>query len=72
MNRRVKMIRAYFDLTGREFASRIGVGPDLVSRWERGVTPVALVYVHAIIGATGVSREWLETGFGAMFHKEEE
>lgn len=70
MNRRVKMIRAYFDLTSVEFADRLGVGQNTVSKWERGVVPVAKVYVHAIIGATGVSREWLETGCGAMFPEE--
>ena len=70
MNRRVKMIRAYFDLTSAGFAERLGVCQSLVSKWERGVVPVAKVYIHAIIGATGVSREWFESGFGAMFPEE--
>lgn len=70
MNRRVKMIRAYFDLTLAEFADRLGVGLNTASKWERGVVPVAKVYIHAIIGATGVSREWFETGCGAMFPEE--
>lgn len=70
MNRRVKMIRAYFDLTAAEFADRLGVCKNTVSLWERGVVPVGKVYVHAIIGATGVSREWFETGCGAMFPEE--
>lgn len=44
MNRRIKMIRAYFDLTSAGFADRLG--------------------------ATGVSREWFETGRGVMFPEE--
>lgn len=70
MNRRVKMIRASFDLTSAKFADRLGVSQSLVSKWERGDDPISKVYIHAIIGATGVSREWLETGCGAMFPEE--
>lgn len=70
MNRRVKMIRAYFDLTSAKFADSLGVSQSLVSKWERGDAPIPKVYIHAIIGATGVSREWFESGFGAMFPEE--
>lgn len=70
MNRRVKMIRAYFDLTSAKFADRLGVCKSIVSKWERGAAPIAKIYIHAIIGATGVSREWLETGRGTMFPEE--
>lgn len=70
MNRRVKMIRAYFDLASAKFADRLGVSQCLVSKWERGDDPISKVHIHAIIGATGVSREWFESGFGAMFPEE--
>lgn len=70
MNRRIKMIRAYFGWTMTEFGNHLGVSQGHISKWERGVVPLAKVHIHAIIGATGVSREWFETGRGTMFPEE--
>ena len=36
----IKFLRKYFGWSGQEFASRMGVTPETVSRWEHGARPM--------------------------------
>jgi len=53
------------ELTGlgqREFAAELGVSQQTVTNAEKGHTKVRRITLNAWSLATGVAREWLETG----------
>ena len=59
---RLRMARESTGLGLREFAEQIGVSADTCTSAERDRRKVRPITLNAYALATGVSREWLETG----------
>lgn len=59
---RLRMAREMSGMGLREFAAHIGVAPDTITNAEKDRRKVRPITVNAYALATGVSREWLETG----------
>lgn len=71
MQNRIKELRKSLNLTQAEFGASLGVADSTVGNWEkaRQVPPPSMIV--SICKAFNVNREWLETGAGEMFVKEE-
>lgn len=59
---RLRMARETTGMGLREFAAHIGVTPDTLTSAEKDRRKVRPITINAYALATGVSREWLETG----------
>lgn len=64
MGDRLRKARAMSGLTLREFADQIGVSHGSITNAENDRVTVRPITLNAWALATGVSREWLETGEG--------
>lgn len=61
---RIRQIRKQIGLNQTEFGERVGVTPQAVSQWERGLTEPELDRLQAIAGQFAVDFEWLASGKG--------
>lgn len=59
---RLRMARETTGMGLREFAEHIGVAPDTLTSAEKDRRKVRAITINAYALATGVDREWLETG----------
>lgn len=59
---RLRMARELTGMGLREFAAHIGVAPDTLTSAEKDRRKVRPITINAYALATGVDREWLETG----------
>ena len=64
---RIKKVRRALDLTQTEFASRLGLTQNTVTRYETGDRNPSTAVLSLIVKAYNVSEEWLRTGKGEMF-----
>ncbi len=64
---RIKRVRRALDLTQTEFASRLGLTQNTVTRYETGDRNPSAAVLSLIIKAYDVNEEWLRTGNGEMF-----
>lgn len=64
---RIKRVRRELDLTQTEFASRLGLTQNTVTRYETGDRNPSTAVLSLIIKAYNVNEEWLRTGNGEMF-----
>lgn len=64
---RIKKVRRALDLTQTEFASRLGLTQNTVTRYETGDRNPSTAVLSLIVKAYNVSEEWLRTGEGEMF-----
>jgi transcriptional regulator with XRE-family HTH domain len=62
---RLRMAREATGMGVREFAAHIGVSPDTLTSAEHDARKVRQITLNAYVLATGVDREWLETGEGS-------
>lgn len=62
---RLRMAREATGMGLREFAAHIGVSPDTLTAAEHDTRKVRKITLNAYVLATGVDREWLETGEGS-------
>ena len=62
---RLRMARETTGMGLREFAAAIGVAPDTLTSAEKDRRKVGPITINAYALATGVDREWLETGVSA-------
>lgn len=67
MNKRIKEIRTYFNLTQQEFANRIKVKRNTVATYEMGRSIPSDSAIALICKEFNVNESWLRTGEGAMF-----
>ena len=66
---RMLWLREELGLSLLGFSKKLSMTQATVSRLERGVTGI-YKYIPVICEATGVRREWLETGEGEMFERD--
>lgn len=64
---RIKKVRRELELTQTEFASRLGLTQNTVTRYETGDRNPSTAVLSLIVKAYGVNEEWLRTGEGEMF-----
>ena len=64
---RIKRVRRALDLTQTEFASRLGLTQNTVTRYETGDRNPSASVLSLIIKAYDVNEEWLRTGNWEMF-----
>ena len=67
MNERVKEIRVAYGLKQSDFAKRLGVTSEQISRIEGGKRNLTDQMTIAICREFNVNEEWLRTGIGDMF-----
>lgn len=71
MNSRIREIRKALGLTQREFAEKIGLQHNAVSVMERSNSKIPEYYIFAICFQYKINEDWLRTGQGEMFQKED-
>lgn len=67
MNKRIKQIRTYFNMTQQEFADKIKVKRNTVATYEMGRSTPSDAAVALICRVFSVNEIWLKTGQGDMF-----
>ena len=71
MQNRIKELRKALRVNQTTFAKELGVTPSAVCNWESGFrTPPASV-ILLICKEFNVSRDWIESGNGDMFEKDD-
>jgi transcriptional regulator with XRE-family HTH domain len=66
-SRRIKQVRAAYNLTQREFSRRLALSDGYIGMIEANVTPPNARLIKLIVSEFGVSKTWLQTGEGEMF-----
>lgn len=61
---RLRKAREHAQMDKGEFAEKIGISRNSVGNYENGHTVPRTIVINAWAFATGVPREWLETGEG--------
>lgn len=61
---RLRMARETTGMGLRDFATHIGVSPDTLTSAEKDRRKVRSITINAYSLATGVNRDWLQTGQG--------
>ncbi len=70
MNERIRKLRKVLDLTQQNFAKRIGSTQNVVANYEIGRRNPSSSVINNICKEFNVNEEWLRTGNGEMFNKE--
>lgn len=71
MGERLKELRKSLGLTQQEFADRLGIKRNAITNYEVGRNAPADMVVSLICREFNVSENWLRTGEGSMFQKQE-
>ncbi len=71
MKDRLKELRKKLGLKQREVAERLGVNVSVVGDWESGRNPIPKTRIYQLCKEYNVRREWLETGDGEMFARDD-
>ncbi len=69
---RFKQIRSALRLTRSQMAAQLGLEPSYYGRYERGETFPGTVVLSILLIRFNVSLNWLISGKGEMFFKEQE
>ncbi|MCS7317326.1 MAG: helix-turn-helix domain-containing protein [Candidatus Dojkabacteria bacterium] len=69
LGNRIKLVRKQYNLTQEEFSQRIGISRNRLSEIEKGENPNDSVLI-AISNVFNINLNWLKTGFGEMYDKE--
>lgn len=72
MDKRIKKLRRVLDLTQGEFADRLGIKQNTISKYETGRGIPTTAVMALICREFDVNEEWLRTGTGEMFNQTEE
>lgn len=67
MNKRIKEVREYSELTQEEFGKRIGSARNTIANYETGNRTPSNAVITSICREFNVNEEWLRTGKGEMF-----
>ncbi|MGN4127986.1 helix-turn-helix domain-containing protein [Lysinibacillus sphaericus] len=70
-NNRIKELRKELNLNQEDFGSAIGLTKSSVSNVEKGVRNVTEQHIKLITNAFNVNENWLRTGQGEIFVKQE-
>lgn len=71
MNERVKMVRKALGLTLEKFGMKIGLKRNSLSSIENGINSVTEQSIRLICREYNVNENWLRTGEGEMFIKQD-
>lgn len=71
MNTRIYLIRTNLKLSQKEFAEKIGLSPSTLCELENGKSTITERTILLICSTYNVNQEWLKTGNGDMFIKED-
>jgi transcriptional regulator with XRE-family HTH domain len=66
MHERIRLIRKQLGLTQQEFAERLGIKSQNISKYEKGDTAPSAAGISVICREFCVSERWLRTGEGEM------
>lgn len=66
MNKRVKELRKYLNLTQDEFGNKLGVANSSISNIEKNRYGITDQMIKLMVKEFGVSENWLRTGEGEM------
>jgi transcriptional regulator with XRE-family HTH domain len=69
MKKRLKQVRKTLKLNQAEFAARLGMAQGGYSQIETGENALLEKNIKLICYTFGVNDQWLRTGFGDMFQK---
>ena len=64
INKRLLKIRETFQLSQKEFSSKIGISQPLLAQFESGVRKLKTIHILRICDEFHLNKEWLETGIG--------
>lgn len=67
MNKRVKELRKYLNLTQDEFGNKLGVANSSISNIEKNRYGITDQMIKLMVKEFGVNENWLRTGDGEMF-----
>lgn len=67
ISERIKIVRDYYKLSQSDFAKKLGVAQNVISRYERGEVKPASDFITVLIQICTVNSNWLLTGDGEMF-----
>ena len=70
VNERIKQIRAVLGISQREFSKQIFISQNSFCEIEKGVRRVNDRIIQLISTQFNVSRDWIKTGKGEMFHSD--
>ncbi|MBO5662066.1 MAG: helix-turn-helix transcriptional regulator [Tidjanibacter sp.] len=65
---RVKLVRKNLEMTGEQFAARLGVGKSALSMIETGKSALSERNKNILVQELNVNPDWLDTGKGEMFN----
>jgi DNA-binding XRE family transcriptional regulator len=71
MNERIKQVRDYFSFSTYKMAEKLGVTSQTVQSVEKGKSAITETMIATYCYRLGLSENWLRTGEGEMFVKEE-
>lgn len=63
---RIRIVREYFKLNQRSFASSIKIGQSTLAMFENNQREVRDIHIDLICSKYGINEEWLRTGNGDM------
>ncbi|PBD95644.1 hypothetical protein BGV09_06440 [Clostridioides difficile] len=72
MNERLKLIRLYFNLSQKNFGSRLTIAQNYLSNIEKGYRNVTDKIIKITCFEFNINEEWLRTGIGNMFTKQDD
>lgn len=69
MKNRLKEIRDYFQLSQREFASKINISQSSLAMFETGNRKIKEIHINRIISEFPINEQWFRTGEGKMLNQ---
>ncbi|EMJ5758542.1 helix-turn-helix transcriptional regulator [Clostridioides difficile] len=72
INERLKLIRLYFNLSQKDFGSRLTIAQNYLSNIEKGYRNVTDKIIKITCFEFNINEEWLRTGIGNMFTKQDD
>lgn len=67
MNLRLREIRNYYNLSMRDFASKLGMSSGAISMLENGQRNMSSQFINSVCAVfTDINEEWFRTGEGDM------
>lgn len=67
MNERLRQIRKHYNLSMREFASRLGMSSGAISMLENGQRNMSNQFINSVCAVfSEISEQWFRTGEGDM------
>ncbi|MCC0670797.1 helix-turn-helix transcriptional regulator [Clostridioides sp. ES-S-0145-01] len=72
INERLKLVRLYFNLSQKDFGSRLTIAQNYLSNIEKGYRNVTDKIIKITCFEFNINEEWLRTGTGNMFTRQDD